>query len=53
MTTKGRNIFDKFKNLGESLKIAFPEFEWNLERFSLRGKKSIQGWYGGGGRKVG
>jgi hypothetical protein len=27
------------------LKTAYPEYEWQIERFSSRGKKSMQGWY--------
>jgi hypothetical protein len=25
--------------------MAFPEYEWDLDRFSVKGKKSMQGWY--------
>ena len=35
--------------------MAFPEFDWKLERFSWRGKKSTQRWYetrGKGEKKV-
>jgi hypothetical protein len=43
-------VIFKFKNLGQALKSAFPEFDWELEKFSEKGKKSIQGWYEEGGR---
>jgi hypothetical protein len=35
----------KYKNLGKALKVAFPEFDWKLGRFSEKGKKSVQRWY--------
>jgi hypothetical protein len=34
----------KFGNLGDALKFAYPEFNWDLSKFSVRGKKSIQRW---------
>jgi hypothetical protein len=40
-------IFVHYKNLGTALKVAFPEFEWDLDRFGKRGKRSMQGWYEG------
>jgi hypothetical protein len=39
----------KYNNLGNGLAAAFPEFKWELEKFSHRGKKSMQKWYGRGG----
>jgi hypothetical protein len=42
----------KYKNLGKSLQAAFPEIDWDLGRFSRKGKKSMQGWYGGDGGKM-
>jgi hypothetical protein len=44
-------VISKYKNLGHSLKLAFPELKWNLEKFSKKGKKSIQGWYEKGKKK--
>jgi hypothetical protein len=41
----GIRIVKKYKSLGKALKMAFPEYNWDLERFSAKGKKSIQGWY--------
>jgi hypothetical protein len=43
----GRGIIGKYKNLGQALKVAFPEIDWETEKFSRTGKKSIQGWYEG------
>jgi hypothetical protein len=37
----------KYKNLGKALKAAFPEIEWRMEKFSEKGKKSMQRWYEG------
>jgi hypothetical protein len=41
----GSSIIGKYRNLGKALKMAFPKIEWELDKFSLQGKKSIQGWY--------
>jgi hypothetical protein len=43
--SKGRSIIAKYKNLGQALLAAFPEFVWDVEKFSFVGKKSMQGWY--------
>lgn len=37
-------MFCRFKSLGEALSSAYPEYDWNLEKFSFRGKKSAQRW---------
>ncbi len=42
----------KYRTLGQALKVAFPEIEWDEARFSQKGKKSIQGWYVRRGRKM-
>jgi hypothetical protein len=34
----------KFENLGGALRFAYPEINWDLTKFSLRGKKSGQRW---------
>jgi hypothetical protein len=34
----------KFGNLGGALQFAYPEFEWDHTKFSVRGKKSGQRW---------
>jgi hypothetical protein len=44
-TKKGVTIYNKYKNLGEALKLAYPQFDWNIEIFSAKGKRSVQGWY--------
>jgi hypothetical protein len=40
----GVSLYAKFGNLGGALKYAYPEFEWDLNMFALRGKKSVQRW---------
>jgi hypothetical protein len=37
-------LYKKFENLGCALQYAYPEIEWDLKRFSFRGKKSGQRW---------
>jgi hypothetical protein len=34
----------KFENLGNALRFAYPELDWDLTQFSMRGKKSGQRW---------
>jgi len=41
----GTRLILKNWNIGKALKIAFLEFDWILERFSIKGKKSSQEWY--------
>jgi hypothetical protein len=45
LTITGRYMLMKYKTLGNALKAGFPEFEWELNHFSRKGKKSIQRWY--------
>jgi hypothetical protein len=40
----GRTLFSRFETLGSALQYAYPEFDWDLSKFSLRGKKSEQRW---------
>jgi hypothetical protein len=40
----GGRIITKFGTLGNALKYAFPEYPWDLSKFSFRGKKSTQRW---------
>lgn len=40
----GGAIFLKHNSLGEALRIAYPDYEWDLSKFSSRGKKSSQRW---------
>jgi hypothetical protein len=40
----GRGIYGKSKNLGTALQLAYPEYEWDISKFSYRGKKSVQRW---------
>jgi hypothetical protein len=35
-------LYSKFESLGHALQYAYPDIEWNLEKFSIRGKKSVQ-----------
>jgi len=35
---------DKFGNLGKALQYAYPEIDWDISKFSNRGKKSTQRW---------
>jgi hypothetical protein len=37
-------LYSKFENLGTALQYAYLEIEWEFEKFSQRGKKSIQRW---------
>jgi hypothetical protein len=37
-------LIHKFGSLGSALQYAHPEFDWDLSKFSLRGKKSEQRW---------
>lgn len=37
-------MFSRFNSLGEALNAAYPEYDWNLSKFSFRGKRSIQRW---------
>jgi hypothetical protein len=37
-------LFSKFDNLGNALQYAYPEFNWELDKFGIRGKKSGQRW---------
>jgi hypothetical protein len=50
--SKGVSIITKYRNLGNGLREVFPEFEWDLERFSVKGKKSMQKWYEEGGEEI-
>lgn len=38
----GVSLYAKFGDLGHALQYAYPEFEWDLSRFSVKGKKSGQ-----------
>ena len=37
-------MFYRFNSLGEALKVAYPEYDWDMAKFLLRGKKSTQRW---------
>ena len=37
-------MFSRFNSLGEALKIAYPEYDWDMSKFSLKSKKSTQRW---------
>jgi hypothetical protein len=45
VTSTGKRLLSKYGNLGSALSYAFPEIDWELDKFSQKGKKSIQGWY--------
>jgi hypothetical protein len=34
----------KFDNLGNALQYAYPEINWELDKFAIRRKKSGQRW---------
>ena len=36
------SLFVEFSSLGHALQYAYPEFPWDLSKFSFRGKKSVQ-----------
>jgi hypothetical protein len=40
----GGYLLFKFGSLSNALQYAYPEFDWDLSKFSLRGKKSEQRW---------
>jgi hypothetical protein len=37
-------MFRKFPSIGTALRFAYPDFDWDLTKFSFRGKKSLQRW---------
>jgi hypothetical protein len=37
-------LLKKFGNLGAALKSAYPQFNWDEDKFSHTGKKSTQRW---------
>jgi hypothetical protein len=37
-------LITKFGSLGNALKYIYPEFPWDLGKFSSKGKKSTQRW---------
>jgi hypothetical protein len=40
----GRSLLYKFPSLGFALKFAYPDYPWDMSKFSLRSKKSDQLW---------
>jgi hypothetical protein len=40
----GLNLYSKFGSLCNALQYAYPDIEWEPEKFSSRGKKSEQRW---------
>eukprot|EP01124_Arcella_intermedia_P012701 TRINITY_DN19044_c0_g2_i1.p1 TRINITY_DN19044_c0_g2~~TRINITY_DN19044_c0_g2_i1.p1 ORF type:complete len:446 (+),score=129.38 TRINITY_DN19044_c0_g2_i1:700-2037(+) len=40
----GASLYVIFGSLGKALQYAYPECEWDISKFSLRGKKSTQRW---------
>ena len=37
-------MFHFFGSLGHALQFAYPEYEWDLSKFTFLGKKSSQRW---------
>jgi hypothetical protein len=37
-------LYLKFESIGAALQYAYPDVEWELDKFSSRGKKSGQRW---------
>ncbi len=37
-------MFYQFNSLGEALKAVYPEYDWDMSKFSFKGKKSTQRW---------
>jgi hypothetical protein len=37
-------IITKFGSLGNALQYIYPEYPWDLNKFSFTGKKSTQRW---------
>jgi hypothetical protein len=44
LTRLGKFLFEKFESLGGALQFAYPEINWEQDKFSFRGKKSGQRW---------
>jgi hypothetical protein len=40
----GGSIITKFGTLGNALQYSYPEYPWDLDKFSFTGKKSTQRW---------
>jgi hypothetical protein len=40
----GKGLYRKFENIGGALQYAYPEHNWDISKFSFRGKKSGQRW---------
>jgi hypothetical protein len=40
----GWTLFSRFDSLGSALHYAYPEINWELDKFGIRGKKSGQRW---------
>ncbi len=37
-------MFNRFNSLGEALKVAYSDYDWDMSKFSFKGKKSTQRW---------
>ena len=37
-------MFHTFSSLGEALKVGYPDYDWDMSKFSFKGKKSSQRW---------
>ncbi len=37
-------MFNRFNSLGEALKVAYPDYDWDMSKLSFKGKKSSQRW---------
>eukprot|EP01124_Arcella_intermedia_P003554 TRINITY_DN11962_c0_g1_i1.p1 TRINITY_DN11962_c0_g1~~TRINITY_DN11962_c0_g1_i1.p1 ORF type:complete len:399 (-),score=89.00 TRINITY_DN11962_c0_g1_i1:7-1203(-) len=40
----GLSLYSIFGNLGKALQFAFPTLQWDISKFSFRGKKATQRW---------
>jgi hypothetical protein len=38
----GSSLYLRFQSLGSALQHAYPEFDWDISKFSIKGKKSEQ-----------
>jgi hypothetical protein len=40
----GARLIKKFGTMSNALKYIYPEYPWDLSKFSFKGKKSTQRW---------
>jgi hypothetical protein len=44
VTIIGARLLNKYGTFGNALKEIYPEYSWDLDKFSYKGKKSTQRW---------